>query len=55
MWFVGPGFFYALERTIRILRGSQDTILQLAIAHPSKVLELQLKKSTFKYKPGNYF
>jgi len=54
MWFVGPGFFYALERTIRILRGSQDTILQLAIAHPSKVLELQLKKSTFKYKPGQY-
>jgi len=54
MWFIGPGFFYALERTIRIARGSQDTILQLAIAHPSKVLELQLKKSTFKYKPGQY-
>lgn len=53
MWFIGPGFLYALERTIRIARGSQDTILQLAIAHPSKVLELQLKKSTFKYKPGS--
>jgi len=36
------------------MRGSQDTILQLAIAHPSKVLELQLKKSTFNYKPGQY-
>jgi len=52
--FIGPGFLYALERTIRILRGSQDTILQLAIAHPSKVLELQLKKSNFKYKSGQY-
>jgi len=54
MWFCGPGLFYAIERTIRVLRGSSDTILQLAIAHPSKVLELQLKKSTFKYKPGQY-
>jgi len=53
-WVVGPGFIYALERTIRILRGNQDTILQLAVAHPSKVLELQMKKSTFKYKPGQY-
>lgn len=52
MWFIGPGALYALERTIRLARGSQDTILQLAIAHPSKVLELQLKKSTFKYRPG---
>jgi len=25
-----------------------------AVAHPSKVLELQLKKSTFNYKPGQY-
>jgi len=39
---------------LRIVRGNQDTILQLAIAHPSKVLELQLKKSTFIYKPGQY-
>jgi len=53
-WVVGPAAIYALERTIRILRGNQDTILQLAVAHPSKVLELQMKKSTFKYKPGQY-
>lgn len=46
--------FYAIERTIRLARGSQNTILQLAIAHPSRVIELQLKKSTFKYKPGQY-
>jgi len=53
-WFIGPGLFYTIERTIRILRGNQDTILQLAIAHPSKVLELQMKKNTFTYKSGQY-
>jgi len=53
-YFIGPGVFYAIERTIRVLRGNQDTILQLAIAHPSKVLELQLRKSTFNYKSGQY-
>jgi len=49
-----PGFFYLVERTIRVLRGNQDTILQMAIAHPSKVLELQLKKNSLKFKPGQY-
>jgi len=51
---IGPFFLYCVERTIRLVRGNQDTILQLAIAHPSKVIELQLKKSTFIYKPGQY-
>jgi len=54
MWFIGPGLLYTIERTIRIVRGNQETILQLAVAHPSRVIELQLKKSTFKYKPGQY-
>lgn len=53
-WVIGPCLFYAVERTIRILRGSQDTILLLAVAHPSKVLELQMKKNSFKYKSGQY-
>jgi len=53
-WISGPAFFYGLERTVRVLRGSQETMLLLAIAHPSKVLELQMKKSSFKYKPGQY-
>jgi len=51
---VGPVIFYAIERTARIVRGNQDTILQLAVAHPSRVLELQLKKSAFNFKPGQY-
>jgi len=53
-WVIGPGFFYIIERTIRVMRGNQDTILQLAIAHPSRVLELQLRKSSFQYKSGQY-
>jgi len=51
---IGPMFFYAIERTVRFIRGNRETILQLAVAHPSKVLELQLKKNSFKYKPGQY-
>jgi len=51
---VGPMLFYAIERTVRIVRGNSDTILLLAVAHPSKVLELQLKKSAFNFKPGQY-
>lgn len=54
LWVIGPCFFYAIERTVRVLRGNQDTILQLAVAHPSKVIELQMKKASFKYKPGQY-
>jgi len=44
-----------IERTIRVLRGNQETILQTAIAHPSRVIELQLKKNSFQFKPGQYF
>eukprot|EP01119_Soliformovum_irregulare_P016622 TRINITY_DN4848_c0_g1_i1.p1 TRINITY_DN4848_c0_g1~~TRINITY_DN4848_c0_g1_i1.p1 ORF type:complete len:540 (-),score=181.21 TRINITY_DN4848_c0_g1_i1:32-1561(-) len=54
MYVCGPMLFYFIERSIRVARGNQDTILQLAVAHPSKVIELQLKKSTFKYKSGQY-
>eukprot|EP01116_Phalansterium_solitarium_P022339 TRINITY_DN7336_c0_g1_i1.p1 TRINITY_DN7336_c0_g1~~TRINITY_DN7336_c0_g1_i1.p1 ORF type:complete len:537 (-),score=59.52 TRINITY_DN7336_c0_g1_i1:3-1613(-) len=53
-WAIGPMALYALERTMRVCRGNQDTILQLAVAHPSKVLELQMKKPSFLYKPGQY-
>jgi predicted ferric reductase len=49
-----PGLLYLIERSLRICRGNKDTILQLAVAHPSKVLELQMKKSDFNYKPGQY-
>eukprot|EP01118_Nematostelium_gracile_P004441 TRINITY_DN1519_c0_g2_i1.p1 TRINITY_DN1519_c0_g2~~TRINITY_DN1519_c0_g2_i1.p1 ORF type:complete len:645 (-),score=197.43 TRINITY_DN1519_c0_g2_i1:46-1980(-) len=53
-WVIAPLVFYLIERIVRVYRGNQDTILQLAIAHPSRVIELQMKKATFKYKPGQY-
>lgn len=54
IWTIFPMIFYALERTLRIFRGAQETGLKLAIAHPSKVIELQLKKNEFKYQSGQY-
>ncbi|PRP76249.1 superoxide-generating NADPH oxidase flavocytochrome [Planoprotostelium fungivorum] len=54
MWVVGPAALYVVERLIRFIRGQQETILQIAVGHPSKVIELQLRKSTFNYKPGQY-
>jgi len=54
MWVVGPLCFYLIERTIRLLRGSQKTIIIKAIQHPSRVLEIRMKKTTFNYKPGQY-
>jgi predicted ferric reductase len=53
-WFIGPGVLYLIERIIRLVRGSQSTIILQAIQHPSKVLELRMKKTTFNYKPGQY-
>lgn len=50
----GPLFFYAIERTVRVLRGNQTTMLILARSHPSRVLELRMKKQSFPYKPGQY-
>jgi len=43
-----------MERTLRVVRGTSPAVLKLAIAHPSKVLELQFRKSAFHYRPGQY-
>jgi predicted ferric reductase len=54
IWTVGPLILYAIERTIRVFRGKQSCIIIQAIAHPSRVLELRMKKTTFNYRPGQY-
>lgn len=54
IWTIGPIVLYAIERTIRIFRGKQSCIITHAIAHPSRVLELRIKKQTFNYRPGQY-
>eukprot|EP00026_Physarum_polycephalum_P003872 Phypoly_transcript_03888.p1 GENE.Phypoly_transcript_03888~~Phypoly_transcript_03888.p1 ORF type:complete len:518 (+),score=83.63 Phypoly_transcript_03888:117-1670(+) len=53
-WIAGPLVFYGIERTIRLMRGKQDTMLVLARQHPSRVIELRMKKHAFPYKPGQY-
>jgi hypothetical protein len=53
-WCVIPMILYAIERTIRLVKGSKDTIIHVAAIHPSKVIELQLKTVNFTYQPGQY-
>eukprot|EP01127_Copromyxa_protea_P014318 TRINITY_DN3968_c0_g1_i1.p1 TRINITY_DN3968_c0_g1~~TRINITY_DN3968_c0_g1_i1.p1 ORF type:complete len:566 (-),score=129.27 TRINITY_DN3968_c0_g1_i1:52-1749(-) len=53
-WTIGPLVMYLIERTIRIIRGSQKTIVVKAIQHPAKTIEIRLKKASFKYKSGQY-
>jgi len=53
-WILGPAFLYLVERTMRLVRGKKTTVLLKAIQHPSRVLELQMKKQEMSYKPGQY-
>eukprot|EP01128_Nolandella_sp_AFSM9_P005127 TRINITY_DN2434_c0_g1_i1.p1 TRINITY_DN2434_c0_g1~~TRINITY_DN2434_c0_g1_i1.p1 ORF type:complete len:535 (-),score=75.71 TRINITY_DN2434_c0_g1_i1:129-1733(-) len=53
-WLILPGLAYIIERSVRVYRGSKKTIVLQAIQHPSRVLELQLQKPSFKYKAGQY-
>ncbi|KAF9993116.1 hypothetical protein BGZ80_004059 [Entomortierella chlamydospora] len=45
---------YIIERFIRAFRARLDTRLVKAIQHPAGVIELQIQKPSFKYKPGQY-
>ncbi|KAF2077058.1 hypothetical protein CYY_001625 [Polysphondylium violaceum] len=53
-WTIGPCVLYIIERLIRILRSKQTTMLLLARQHPSRVIEIRMKTTKFKYKPGQY-
>ncbi len=54
MWVIGPIALYILERTIRFARSCQKVQLTKVVKHPSKVIELQMKKSGFKMLSGQY-
>lgn len=45
---------YIIERCIRAYRAGLDTRLVKAIQHPAGVIELQIQKPSFSYKPGQY-
>uniref|UniRef100_A0A4W3HTB7 NADPH oxidase 3 n=1 Tax=Callorhinchus milii TaxID=7868 RepID=A0A4W3HTB7_CALMI len=53
-WIVGPLFFYICEKLIRFCRSMQNVVITKVIVHPSRVLELQMKKHGFHSHPGQY-
>ncbi|KAI8898755.1 ferric reductase NAD binding domain-containing protein [Globomyces pollinis-pini] len=52
-WIVS-GVFYFCERLYREVRGRRKTKISKVVQHPSKVVEVQFKKDTFKAKAGQY-
>ncbi|MBN3324857.1 CY24B protein, partial [Atractosteus spatula] len=54
MWVVGPMFLYLCERLVRFWRSQQKVVVTKVVTHPSKTIELQLKKKGFKMEVGQY-
>lgn len=52
-WMYG-GYIYLAERIAREVRGRHKTIISKVIQHPSKVIEIQIKKENTKTKAGQY-
>ena len=52
-WMYG-GFIYLLERIVREIRGHHQTYISKVIQHPSKVIEIQIKKEYTKTRAGQY-
>ncbi|XP_057595531.1 NADPH oxidase 3 [Hippopotamus amphibius kiboko] len=53
-WVLGPVVLYACERIIRFWRFQQEVVITKVVSHPSRVLELHMKKHDFKMAPGQY-
>eukprot|EP00128_Syssomonas_multiformis_P015060 Colp12_sorted_trinity150504_noHs@17901 len=53
-WTVGPVGVYLLERVLRFYRANTHTIISKVVEHPSKVIELQMKRKGFKAMAGQY-
>ncbi|KTF78887.1 hypothetical protein cypCar_00043904 [Cyprinus carpio] len=51
-WVVGPMFLYVCERLVRFYRSQQKVVITKVVMHPSKTLELQMKKKGFKMEVG---
>ena len=52
-WLAG-GIIYICERFLRLYRSRKQTYISKVIQHPSKVIELQIKKYDIKTKAGQY-
>jgi len=54
MWVVGPMFLYVIERCIRLYRSFQTCEVKKVVKHPSKVIEIQMRKPGWKASAGQY-
>ncbi|KAM9493959.1 NADPH oxidase 2 isoform 1-T2 [Clarias gariepinus] len=54
MWVVAPMILYVCERLVRFYRSQQKVVITKVVMHPSRTLELQLKKKGFKMEVGQY-
>lgn len=53
-WVVGPMALYACERIVRLFRFSQQVEILKVVKHPSRVVELQMRKKGFFAEVGQY-
>ncbi|GAA6092617.1 cytochrome b-245 heavy chain [Tachysurus ichikawai] len=53
-WVLGPMILYVFEMIVRFYRSKQKVVITKVVMHPSKTLELQLKKKGFKMEVGQY-
>lgn len=53
-WVVGPMFLYVCERLVRLYRSHQKVVITKVVMHPSRTLELQMKRKGFRSEVGQY-
>ncbi|XP_034404159.1 cytochrome b-245 heavy chain isoform X1 [Cyclopterus lumpus] len=53
-WVVGPMILYVCERLVRFYRSHQKVVITKVVMHPSKTLELQMKRKGFHMEVGQY-
>ncbi|XP_063288295.1 NADPH oxidase 1 [Pelobates fuscus] len=53
-WILAPIILYVFERILRFYRSQQRVVVTKAVSHPSKVLEIQMKKQGFSMEVGQY-
>ncbi|KAM9766902.1 LOW QUALITY PROTEIN: NADPH oxidase 2-like [Menidia menidia] len=53
-WVVAPMILYLFERVVRFYRSHQKVVITKVVMHPSKTLELQMRRKGFGMEVGQY-
>ena len=53
-WLIGPSFLLIIEILTKTIRSRKFTFISKVIIHQENVMEIQIKKSSFVFKPGQY-